>query len=123
MSTPPLSPPARKASRDLSKSSICSSSTCSPNSREKVLSGLGSMPPLAMIPPAYPPQSTMATLMGRRRREPPVTAAPAPVAAVVVTPVAAAPPAGPVPPKSSRETVPSARFSGATTEASLPSTP
>jgi hypothetical protein len=30
MSTPPLSPPARKASRDFVKSSICNISTCTP---------------------------------------------------------------------------------------------
>ena len=52
MSTPPLSPPARKASRDFTKSSICSSSTSTPKSLLKTLCLLAAMPPLATMPPA-----------------------------------------------------------------------
>ena len=61
----------------------------------------------------------MATLMGRFSRVPPVIeadeAAPPPAG------LASPPPAGW--PKSSRETVPSARFSGASTEVTLARTP
>ena len=118
MSTPPRSPPARKASRDLVKSSIWSISTCTPKSLEKTLSLLGASPPLAMIPPAYPPQRTIATLIGRLRRVPP----PREALDVVPAGVDSGAVAGDAP-KSSRETVPSARFSGATMPAIRPSTP
>ena len=52
MSTPPLSPPARKASRDFSKSSITRSSTSIPWSLKKRLSLFGALPPFAKMPPA-----------------------------------------------------------------------
>ena len=80
----------------------------------KTLSRLGVIPPLAMMPPAYPPHSTMATLIGRLRREPLPGRRPAgpPVDEVAAASLSRS---AFMPPKSSLETVPSALFSGATT--------